>query len=390
MKFNLNNFLNSISFVLDYAEQDLLKDITNHSRRVSYIAVNLGKQLNLSKEELFDLGALAILHDCGAGGGNYKDSVKYIKKHCEIGEEIVKKFPFFTDVNGAILYHHEFLDGSGPFSKKYNEIPIFAQIISLANTIEVLFVNITKDKSEIVSSIKKMSRKKFDQKLIDAFIEAQKQVKFWIDLQDIFIFSSLNNLIPSFYIEVSYKELHNITKIFSNIVDSKSRFTLEHSNGLADKCFRMCSFYGCETDKKYKLMIAADLHDIGKLAISNRIIDKNGDLTSEEFLEIKSHSYLTRKALEKVDGFEEIVEWASNHHEKLNGKGYPLALKSEDLDFNSRLLGCLDIYQALTEDRPYRKSLGHEKSIEIMNKMVSDGLIDEKIVNEINSVFSDN
>ena len=72
IEFNLNSFLNSISFVLDYAEKDILKDITNHSRRVSYIAVNIGKKIGLDDKSIFDLGALAILHDCGSGGFDYK------------------------------------------------------------------------------------------------------------------------------------------------------------------------------------------------------------------------------------------------------------------------------------------------------------------------------
>jgi len=387
IEFNLNSFLNSISFVLDYAEKDILKDITNHSRRVSYIAVNIGKKIGLDDKSIFDLGALAILHDCGSGGFDYKKNSGLIIEHCKIGEKIVKDFPFFTDVTNVILYHHEYDDGTGIFQKKVDEIPLLSRIISLANTIENIYVNITKDRQKIIGQLGKLRDKKFDSFLVDAFISAQNEVKFWVDIQDYFIFKSLNDLIPKFSIKMDFKEIRSITEIISNIVDYKSEFTLRHSKGLSEKALLMSEFYKFDLDTKYQLGIAADLHDIGKLAISNDILDKNGKLEPYEFLEIKSHAYLTRKALENICGFEKITEWASNHHEKLNGKGYPLGKNDAELDFCSRILGCLDIYQALTEERPYRASLSHEKSISIMKSMSENYEIDSNIVDSIDKVF---
>ena len=387
IEFNLNSFLNSISFVLDYAEKDILKDITNHSRRVSYIAVNIGKKIGLDDKSIFDLGALAILHDCGSGGFDYKKNSSLIIEHCKIGEKIVKDFPFFTNVTNVILYHHEYDDGTGIFQKKVDEIPLLSRIISLANTVENIYVNITKDRQKIIGQLGKLRDKKFDSFLVDAFISAQNEVKFWVDIQDYFIFKSLNDLIPKFSIKMDFKEIRSITEIISNIVDYKSEFTLRHSKGLSEKALLMSEFYKFDLDTKYQLGIAADLHDIGKLAISNNILDKNGKLEPFEFLEIKSHAYLTRKALENICGFEKITEWAANHHEKLNGRGYPLGKTDDELDFCSRILGCLDIYQALTEERPYRASLSHEKSISIMKSMSENYEIDSNIVDSIDKVF---
>ena len=89
------------------------------------------------------------------------------------------------------------------------------------------------------------------------------------------------------------------------------------------------------------------------------------------------------EALGKVKGFEEISEWTYNHHERLDGSGYPRGLKGDELDFNSRLLACLDIYQALGEDRPYRKAMSHEEAMSIMRQMVKDGKIDGEITEDI-------
>lgn len=135
------------------------------------------------------------------------------------------------------------------------------------------------------------------------------------------------------------------------------------------------------------MRIAADLHDLGKIMVPNEILDKPGSLTREEIDVVQSHTFYTRKALEVVSGFEEITEWAANHHEKLNGKGYPIGLTASQLDFNSRLMACIDIYQALTEERPYRTALSHEDAMGILFSMAKQSLIDASIVNDVNAVL---
>ena len=97
------------------------------------------------------------------------------------------------------------------------------------------------------------------------------------------------------------------------------------------------------------------MHDIGKLIVSNDILEKPGKLTEYEFAEMKDHAAATYRILSKIKGIPDIVEWAANHHEKLNGKGYPRALSEKDLSFEEQLMACIDIYQALTEKRPMRK-----------------------------------
>ena len=88
-----------------------------------------------------------------------------------------------------------------------------------------------------------------------------------------------------------------------------------------------------------------------------------------------------------LKGFDDITEWASNHHEKLDGSGYPYGFDRDRLDFNSRMMGCLDIYQALREDRPYRKGMTHDRTMGILRDMVADGLIEGSIVEDIDHVF---
>ena len=96
----------------------------------------------------------------------------------------------------------------------------------------------------------------------------------------------------------------------------------------------MSQFYKKPYEEQLKLIISANLHDIGKLAVPNVVLDKPAKLTNDEFTVIKEHSYYTRVILQQVKGFEDITEWASNHHEKLDGKGYPYGLSDIKLDFD--------------------------------------------------------
>jgi HD-GYP domain-containing protein (c-di-GMP phosphodiesterase class II) len=91
--------------------------------------------------------------------------------------------------------------------------------------------------------------------------------------------------------------------------------------------------------------------------------------------------------LTDLEGLEDVRAWACNHHEKLDGTGYPLGKKAADLDFNSRLMTCLDIYQAVSEPRPYHPLRDHASTMEILNKMAGSGAIDEGIVKDIDKAL---
>jgi HD-GYP domain-containing protein (c-di-GMP phosphodiesterase class II) len=119
------------------------------------------------------------------------------------------------------------------------------------------------------------------------------------------------------------------------------------------------------------------------MAIHNNILEKPDRLTNDEFTTMKNHAVYTHQILSNIQGFEDICEWASYHHEKLNGKGYPYGKTAKDLSTLDRLLSVLDIYQALSEDRPYKKGMPIEKITTIMQEMVDRFEIDEKITHDV-------
>jgi HD-GYP domain-containing protein (c-di-GMP phosphodiesterase class II) len=192
---------------------------------------------------------------------------------------------------------------------------------------------------------------------------------------------------PPIETPISLGIMRNISMVFAAIIDKKSAFTHEHSIGLFNHTNLFSKYYGFSEEETMKMKIAALLHDIGKLSIPNQILDKPGRLTADEFSIIKSHTYYTKLILNNIQGMEDIAEWAANHHETLRGKGYPEGLDAGQLCHKSRIMAVCDIYQALTEDRPYRTGMSKEKSLGIMDSMVEIGNIDGSVVKALKEII---
>jgi len=189
-------------------------------------------------------------------------------------------------------------------------------------------------------------------------------------------------------VDVEDDAITKLAELVAQIIDYKSTYTRSHSIEIAKKVWIMCDYYGIDHTTRAKAYLAAALHDIGKLAVPTHILEKPGKLTDEEFAIIKSHTNMTHKLLSGITGFDDICNWASNHHEKLDGSGYPRAKQACDLDHISRLLTCVDIYQAVSEKRPYHPVRSHAETMVILREMAEKGQIDGTIVNDLDKVFA--
>lgn len=399
MIFGLAELTIALSHALDFMEIDFLGGLTYHSRRVAYIALRLGQARGLSSEELSDLVSLAILHDNGIGaafqlkataGEGGLGAVESAALHCTAGEENLADYPFLSRPSGVIRNHHENWDGSGFFHAQGEGIPLMSRLIRLADLVDLRFPLGESDyalKAELRSWLGKQKGRAMDPALVELFEEVSAAPSFWLDLKNDFVGAALRRRAPRFEREIDYGSLRGTTAVFSRIIDSKSRFTRLHSQELSEKALAMAARYGFDAEKGAQLRIAADLHDVGKLAVSNSILDKNGPLDPPELDLIQRHTYYTRVSLQEIRGFELITEWAANHHEKLDGSGYPFRLPAEKLDSGSRLLACLDIYQALTEERPYRAAWSHGRTLGLMREMAGSGKLDAAIVEDIDDEF---
>jgi HD-GYP domain-containing protein (c-di-GMP phosphodiesterase class II) len=120
---------------------------------------------------------------------------------------------------------------------------------------------------------------------------------------------------------------------------------------------------------------AALLHDIGKLGVSNLILDKPGKPTEDEFRQIRQHAEFSHRILQQVDAFRnELATVASAHHERLDGRGYHLGISGENISFATRVLTVADIFEAMSAQRPYRDAMEWEQIEQILKKDVGRGV----------------
>lgn len=400
MRLYMNDILSAFSYALDCVEHELVGVASHHTKRVAYICLILGKGLGLDMLQLSDLAACAILHDNALteyineekinGVNVVKDKDKInAGLHCILGENNVKKFPFNGDVSGAVLYHHERADGMGPLGKTWFETPIYAQIIHFSDAIDARFdlSVMTKEKyDKILRYLNENKNTEFHENIIELF-NRNFDYETLSKAQNLHIKASLEEQLPIIYKDYSLEQINNFVKIITNIIDYKSEFTMRHSLGIAKKAFTMAKYYEYDEETVMKFYFAGAVHDIGKLVIDKDVLEKPDKLTENEYVYMQNHAYYTYEILKDIRGFEDITSWASSHHEKLNGKGYPFGKTADELGFKERLMACLDIYQALTETRPYKEGFSHSKAIGIMKDMAKNNFIDASIVDDIEKVF---
>ncbi len=394
MKIDMNGLIYALSYALDCIEAELVGVSVNHAKWVAYISTLIGKDYGFSKEKLADLSACAALHDNAltqyiseervTGGQDVHGN------HCVNGEKNLEHFPFHGDVTGFILYHHENANGTGPFHESVDETPLEAQIIHLADLLDVAchLQEVSEENYQKITVYLNNNRDTlFSSDVIDHFFHAMSRHRYLM-LADKKIDNLLNLELPHHVQEYTFTQVQTVMDVFGRIIDYKSPFTRNHSDQIAHKVMRMADVYGYPKDIGERLYVAGVLHDIGKMAINNDVLEKPDKLTDSEYAYMQNHAWYTYVILKQVKGFEDITQWASLHHEKLNGKGYPFGKTAHELTEKDRLMGCIDIYQALSEDRPYKPGMSHAKCIEIMTDMAEKGFIDGKIVGDIDRTFT--
>ena len=403
MEIDIIGLLSAFSFALDCVEAELIHVTSNHGKRVAYMSVCMAEKMGVSDDALRDLAACALLHDNALtqyiNEEFYSDisnidtlkvssddiTPRQLGMHCIYGEKNLEKYPFKTGVKDVILYHHEEADGSGPFEKKWTEVPLFARIIHFSDMLDA-FCKAQKFDEDVfnkaVNFIEKNKDKRFDSEVTKMFFDAFDKDEF-SRLGDEHIEEYFWEKVPcekSFY---SFNVLKDLADLFAKIIDYKSEFTSRHSLGVARTASKISEIMGYDKVVCDKMYLAGTLHDVGKIAIGNEILEKPARLTDEEFAKMKNHAGYTYMILSKVDGFEEIRDIAAFHHERLDGSGYPFGKRADELTTLQRIMACADIYQALTEKRPYKDGMDHDKACEILKDMADKNWIDKNITEVI-------
>lgn len=401
MELDVLGLLSACSYALDCVEAELVHITDQHAKRVAYMSVCTAEQMGVHGKELQDLAVCALLHDnaltqyiqeelhSDISQASGTQEFPQVGMHCSQGEENIRQLPFHTDVSNVILYHHENANGSGSFGKTWTEIPLFARIIHLCDLLDAncRTKSFAEDSWEKANRFLQKTRSRlFDDACVDAFLAAFSKSHF-LSLHDENLENALWSKVPRSKQNLTFSQIKALADFFARIVDYKSPFTSTHSIGVAVDAEKLARHMGFDEETAQKMYLAGALHDIGKVAIGNEILEKPGRLTEDEFKTMKHHAAYTYYILSGIDDFQEIRDWAAFHHERLDGSGYPLGKTADELNTQERMMACIDIYQALTESRPYKQGIPHEKAHDILRDMAEKGWIDAEIVAEIDACF---
>jgi diguanylate cyclase (GGDEF)-like protein len=185
--------------------------------------------------------------------------------------------------------------------------------------------------------------------------------------------------------EVSSHRNETIKTILSTLHEKNPREEL-HSKRVSEICIAIGDMLGMKANDISLLKAISNLHDIGKIAIDDAILNKPGKLTNEEWEQIKRHPEIGYRILSSTPEYAEIAQDILCHHERFDGQGYPRGLKGEEIPIRARIISLADAYDAMISDRPYRKALTHEEAIEEIIRC-SGSQFDPKIVEIFVSKF---
>lgn len=385
---DLRHVIYALSDALDLVGVD---DVA-HGKRVGIMAAECATALGRSPKEIAFLFDLGMLHDIGVSSTHTHQKLvgefdwENSQIHAQLGCSLLKGFVPLAAMAEPIHYHHTHWEALQAVAVA-PEVALQANLIFMVDRVDALSAPYYGDNTllihmgEIREKIKERSGSYFAPELVDVFLDISRSEAFWLLLEPSSIQGYLQDQLAfSSHYEMTLVELKQLAEIFSRIVDAKSPFTAQHSLGVSRLAKFLGEKLGIGPENCDKIEIAGLLHDLGKLRVPDEILDKPGALDSQERLVIHTHSFETFRILRNITGFEEIAPWAAYHHEEPGGGGYPFRLDSGSLPLEARILRIADIFQAMVQDRPYRRGLNATDTLRFLKTVAGDDSVDNKIV----------
>ena len=430
----IGEVLGALSHALDLTEGQP----PGHCVRCCYIGTRIGEKLGISGDVAADLYYTLLLKDLGCSSnaaricelyltddrafkngfktvnGSMREALAFVLKHtaatetlakrirtvtdvlknsdkiitelfqarCQQGSDIARQMMFSEAVAEGIAGLDEHWDGGGrPDGLSGQAIPLASRIALVAQVMDVFFQ--TSGPARALEELEGRNGSWFDPEVVRAAQDLGRDPGFWETLSD----SDLEELVLSAQpardlLILDDNTLDEIVRGFARVVDAKSPFTNGHSTRVALYTDMLTEELGLPPAARRWMWRSALMHDIGKLGVSNTILDNPKKLTDAEFEIIKRHPLLGERILARVAPFRPMAMIAATHHERLDGKGYPRGLDAGDLTLEMRILTVADIFDALSADRPYRAAMPFAKVKAIMEDMVGtaiDGEVTEAL-----------
>ena len=372
---------------------DILLNIPNigeHSLVVGEISWHVAKEFFKDDEKAYLAKAGGILHDIGYiiprfspklyevqevySILDYFQNSKELDKivHTNVGGFILSNFIGLSGFADIAQFHHTPAQDLDPHELSH----IMANIVGLADLVSIYVEKADPSVArEVALDVIDSNKDNFFPEVYEAAkVSLSKEIVWWIiqDPETSYLSYEIGDTSP-----LKVEDLEDMGHFTSYIVDSKSIFTRKHSEGVAILAREMAKELLLPPETQEKIYVAGLFHDIGKMAIDTSILEKPGPLTKKEYWMMKKHVFYTRKFLRHfVEAGQEWPAWAWQHHERLDGSGYPEKLTADDMSIESRILQVADVFTAFTEDRPYRESMKYEDALSIIEKEVEKGRMD--------------
>ncbi len=434
----LAELMSALSYALDITEGQP----EGHCVRCCWIGMNIGQKIGLVSEQLWQLYYVLLLKDLGCSSnasricelyltddlsfkkdfklvdGSLPQVLRFVMHHtgstagiisrfkaiseifangekfaqeliqtrCTRGADIARRLRFEEPIAQGIHSLDEHFNGKGrPEGLVGSAIPIYSRIALLSQVIDVM--HSSGGKSAVIEEINSRKGSWFDPELTDAFNSIAKESSFWEELNSKNIDATILSLEPGEFTKPLDEDfLDDIAEAFGQVVDAKSPYTAGHSTRVGLYTMLLAEELGINSERRRWLKRGALLHDVGKLGVSNSVLDKPGKLTDEEYESVKMHAVYTGEILERIKPFRELAQVSSAHHERLDGKGYPLGLKSENIALETRIITTADIFDAITAERPYRGAMSVDKTLSIMSNSI-DTAIDPECFNSLKNLI---
>ena len=371
--------------------------ISEHHLRVAYIASCLAEELGLNLEATQNVLIAGALHDVAAVSSSmrldlFDDALTYyhassqplpehLHTHGLEADLLLRDFPPFANAATSIRFHHVNWDFGRGGEFKGEAVPLASHILRLADRVAVLpddEQNILAQVAGIRATVVAGSARLFKPAVVAAFESMSDKESFWLDLTSRHKEAILKRRFGDPKVRLNLQGLYRLSRVFGKIIDYRSPFTATHSSGVAATSEELASRLGMALPEQSLIGVAGYLHDIGKLAVPTELLDKPGKLTPAELFIVKQHPYYTHQILSMVPGLETVNTWASLHHERLDGTGYPF--RTRHIPLGARIIAVADVFTAITENRPYRSGMARAQCLSVLDKLVADGAIDGDVV----------
>jgi putative two-component system response regulator len=338
--------------------------------------------LLVMSSQLHDVGKIAVRDSILLKPGKLTaEEFEEMKKHAAFGRELIERIEentpecaFLTHAKILASSHHERWDGNGyPLGLKAEEIPLQGRLMAIVDVYDALTNDRPYKKAftheESVEIIKNMDSH-FDPLVLKVFLENHQE------------FARTSK--AGGYQAKSSVQLNALFKMVSNLIDIRDGTATgqvgrvrHYLQIFLDVLLRHGLYQEEISAWDIELfLISSQLHDIGKIAISCDILHKGEELTSEEFLDVKSHTEFGMSVVQQIKKFvedEHLLHHAEalvgSHHEKWDGTGYPRGLKGNEIPLQGRMMAIVDVYDALTNHRPYRDMLDHKEAVDIIKSL---------------------